>query len=423
MEHEVVVPMPAEQVRQALQDPALLARCVPGLSTEPAAAGSGPAEEIGGRLKLRIGASTITYRGVLSLIEGREGVLTVFAEGQEARGSGEATATLRVSVADGTEGGSTVVRFTGELDATGRLTEFDEETLATTGRRLLDRFAAALASPDGAAEPDAETEPEADAETVAEPEADAETVAEAETNVEAVAGPDGDAATGGATGSEAAPEAAEAEEAEEAEETEVEEAADAAAPDDDTEETGGEETDAEEAEESTATVLYLEDHQSSPGEDVDDDLSDLIAFSDADAERFGLPTGGHDDEGEDEDGDRAEPAEDDRPAAEAAPEPATGLPAELPFEYEQEPVLSGPVRRSIVGRSAEEVDHAPPRGRYAPALPARSARARAASRWGGEAGGIVVPGPGGRSAMPWVIGGGVALLGGAVVLARALRRR
>lgn len=63
MEHEVVVPMPAATVRQALQDPALLARCVPGLSTEPAAAGSGQAEEISGRLRLRIGTSTITYRG------------------------------------------------------------------------------------------------------------------------------------------------------------------------------------------------------------------------------------------------------------------------------------------------------------------------------------------------------------------------
>ncbi|MQS13261.1 hypothetical protein F7Q99_13455 [Streptomyces kaniharaensis] len=322
MEHDVVVPMPAELLRQALQDPALLARSVPGLSTEPAAVGTSPAEEIGGRLRVRIGGSTITYKGVLSLIEGREGVLTVLAEGQEARGSGEATATVRVSVADGAEDGTAVIRFTGDLSATGRLTDFDEDTLTATGRRLLDRFAAALVSPDD----------DADAADAAEEEA----------------------------------------------------------------------ADEETAEEAEASVLFIEERQDQPGDDLDDDLSDLIAFSDADAERFGLPTGG-DDEHEDA--------------------VAEELPAELPFEYEDEPVLSGPVRRSIVGRSAEEVDHAPPRGRYAPALPARSARARAASRWGGEAGGIVVPGPGGRSAMPWVIGGGVALLGGAVVLARVLRRR
>ncbi|MFE2412745.1 carbon monoxide dehydrogenase [Kitasatospora sp. NPDC059408] len=321
MEHEVVVPMAAELVRQALQDPAVLARSVPGLSTEPTAVGGGPAEEIAGRLRVRIGGSTITYKGVLSLIEGREGVLTVLAEGQEARGTGEATATVRVSVAAGADEGTAVVRFTGDLSATGRLAECDDETLAATGRRLLDRFAAALVSPDEA--PDE------------------------------------------------APE-----EAKETEET-------------DGTEDGG-------------SVLFIEEHQDHPGDDLDDDLSDLIAFSDADAERFGLPTGGADEH-------------EDAVAEE--------LPAELPFEYEEEPVLTGPVRRSIVGRSAEEVDHAPPRGRYAPALPARSARARAASRWGGDAGGIVVPGPGGRSAVPWVIGGGVALLGGAVVLVRALRRK
>ncbi|MFJ7273364.1 SRPBCC family protein [Kitasatospora sp. NPDC098663] len=323
MEHEVVVPMPAELVRQALQDPALLARSVPGLSTEPAAVGGGPAEEIGGRLKLRIGGSTITYKGVLSLIEGREGVLTVFAEGQEARGSGEATATVRVSVADGAEDGTAVVRFTGDLSATGRLTEFDGETLDAAGRRLLDRFATALASPD------AEPESEGDGEGEGDGESDTET---------------------------------------------------------------------------DADVVFIEEHQDQPGDDLDDDLSDLIAFSDADAERFGLPTGGGDEDGPEEG-------------------VAEELPAEPLFEYEEEPAGGGPVRRSIVGRSAEEVDHAPPRGRYAPALPARSARARAASRWGGEAGGIVVPGSGGRSAVPWMIGGGVALLGGAVVLVRALRRR
>ncbi|MFI2607907.1 CoxG family protein [Kitasatospora sp. NPDC018619] len=334
MEHEVVVPMSAEQVRQALQDPALLARSVPGLSTEPAAVGAGAAEEIGGRLKLRIGGSTITYKGVLSLIEGREGVLTVLAEGEEARGSGEVTATVRVSAADGAEDGTAVIRFTGDLSATGRLTEFDAETLDTTGRRLLDRFAAALTAPEG-------EQPQEDKEQEQEQDKDHEETA------------------------------------------------------------------------ADAGVVFIEERQDQPGDDLDDDLSDLIAFSDADAERFGLPTGSAEDE--EDDVDEASGSEQDGVAED--------LPAEPLFAYEDEPVGGGPVRRSIVGRSAEEVDHAPPRGPYAPALPARSARARAASRWGGEAGGIVVPGTGGRSAVPWVIGGSVALLGGAVVLVRALRRR
>ncbi|MCX4754093.1 hypothetical protein [Kitasatospora purpeofusca] len=387
MEHEVVVPMPAGQVRQALQDPALLARSVPGLSTEPAAVGGGPAEEIGGRLKLRIGTSTITYKGVLSLIEGREGVLTAFAEGQEARGSGEATATVRISVTEGTEQGTSVVRFTGDLSATGRLTEFDGETLDAAGRRLLDRFAATLASPDGSAGAGADSDAEG----------------EAETGTDAEAGTDADAA-------------------EDVQDSEGS---------GDTEDSGDTD-DVEKAEDSedSATVVFLEnrhealdeDREDEPGDDLDDDLSDLIAFSDADAERFGLPLGDPD-EADDVDEPAAGGAADDTPAAGIEREVSAELPAEPPFGYEPEPVLGGPVRRSIVGRSAEEVDHAPPRGPYAPALPARSARARAASRWGGDAGGIVVPGVGGRSTVPWMIGGGVALLGGTVVLVRALRRR
>lgn len=167
---------------------------------------------------------------MLSLIEGREGVLTVFAEGQEARGSGEATATVRVSVADGAEDGTAVVRFTGDLSATGRLTEFDEETLDAAGRRLLDRFATALASPD--AEPEPESESESDGDGDGDGESDTETGGEAE----------------GGTGTDAG-------------------------------------------------VVFIEEHQDQPGDDLDDDLSDLIAFSDADAERFGLPTGGGDGDG------------------------------------------------------------------------------------------------------------------------------
>ncbi|MFD8698580.1 SRPBCC family protein [Kitasatospora purpeofusca] len=400
MEHEVVVPMPAGQVRQALQDPALLARSVPGLSTEPAAVGGGPAEEIGGRLKLRIGTSTITYKGVLSLIEGREGVLTAFAEGQEARGSGEATATVRISVTEGAEEGTAVVRFTGDLSATGRLTEFDGETLDAAGRRLLDRFATALTSPEGtvATGPDSDAEDETGAK--ADAEVEVEVSAEAEAEAEVATGTDADAA----------------ENAEDTEDTQGSDKSD---------DTG----DPEDSEDS-ATVVFLEnrhealdeDREDEPGDDLDDDLSDLIAFSDADAERFGLPLGDPD-----EDDDVDEPATGeagaDTPAAGIEREVSAEVPAEPPFGYEPEPVLGGPVRRSIVGRSAEEVDHAPPRGPYAPALPARSARARAASRWGGDAGGIVVPGVGGRSTVPWMIGGGVALLGGTVVLVRALRRR
>jgi carbon monoxide dehydrogenase subunit G len=392
MEHEVVVQLPAAAVRQALQDRDLLVRCVPGLSTDAASAGAAgrPTE---GRLKLRVGASTITFKGSLSLIEGREGVLTALAEGQEARGSGEAEATLRISVRERPEG--CALAFTGDLSADGRLAEFDAKALEAAGRRLLDRFAAALATESGAPEAAAPEEPApaSDEAAAAEPQADEAAAAEPQADEAQAAGTVEPVVV---SGTEAATEAVAAGEAADDEESSPDEAAAEATPEtaDETaepENTNGDtegdedgEDDEDDEDGPGANVVYLEDHAVP---DLDDDLSDLIAFTD------------------------------DEPLPSPEPDSAAS------FEYQPDPALSGPVRRSIVGRSAEEVDHAPPHGRYAPTPPSRSARARAASRWGGAEPKLLTGGTGDRSAVPWMIGGGVALLGGAVVLVRALRRR
>ncbi|MFB7662643.1 hypothetical protein ACFC1R_01670 [Kitasatospora sp. NPDC056138] len=448
MEHEVVVPLPATVVQQAMQDPELLVRCVPGLSTdaeEEADAGAAPdtqkntrksgkggrkntkkaaaryafGDEIGGRLRLRIGGSTITYRGVLSLIEGREGVLTAFAEGQESRGSGEASATVRISVTEsGDEDKSTTVRFTGDLSATGRLAELDTATLAAAGRRLLDRFTAALAVEAGGEEPPGATVVYLEAhapgfgsdldEDLSDliPFSD-ETVfskAQEEPAVpEAVTGSAADEASGEATEEGTGEEAAGA-----AAHEPVEGAAEAIGAQSAAERPAGADQPQQEAEADRAEA------ETSAGADESGAADEAGTAGEADTAQ------------------EADGAQEVDEAAEAAveiPDSPAGLDFEFEQEYEQglgspdEP-LTGPVRRSIVGRSAEEVDHAPPRGRYAPAPPTRSARARAATRWGGPDAAPVGVGPiGERSAMPWVIGGGVALLGGAVVLVRALRRR
>ncbi|MDH6120078.1 carbon monoxide dehydrogenase subunit G [Kitasatospora sp. GAS204A] len=339
MEHEVVIQLPAELVQPALADATLLARCVPGLSTDASdaaerrtaakrSAASGP-EEINGRLRVRIGGSTITYRGVVSLIRsGGTGVLTAFAEGQEVRGEGEVVATLRLRVEPpATDGASsTVLRFSGDLTPGGRLAEFDGEALAVAGRRLLDRFAHAL-------------------------------TAELKGAPTLTVVPD--------------------------------------------------DRDEDESRE--------EDGDQLPDDLFADDLSDLIAFS---PETPAEPDAGNGEAPESEG--TSEPVE---PAARM--DLPYGYPRAVEEPFSPDDPLGGPVRRSIVGRSAEEVDHAPPRGRYAPALPARSARARAASRWYGDQQSTapVATRLPGRISAPWVIGGGVALLGGAVIVARALRRR
>ncbi|WAL72828.1 SRPBCC domain-containing protein [Kitasatospora sp. YST-16] len=293
MEHEVVVPVPAEVVREALLDRELLARCVPGLSAVASASAPGGADS---RLRIRVAGSTITFAGRLTVGDWQDGALAVRLSGEEIRGAAPVAAGLRITLAERT--GETAIRFATELTAAGRLAGFEAEALEATGRRLIDRAVAALVA-------------------------------------------------------------------------EVSEPADR-----DGEEADDDPTDG-------ATVVFLDERER--GQDLDDDLSDLISFDDADDLPAPVP---------------------------AAPRPEPG--------YDQE---GAPVRRSIVGRSAEEVDHAPPHGRYAPAPPAHSARARAASRWGGSEPTLLPGAHGERSALPWMIGGGVALIGGAVVLVRALRRR
>ncbi|MFE2493862.1 SRPBCC domain-containing protein [Streptomyces scopuliridis] len=152
MEHEVFVPVTAEALRQALGDPVRVARCVPGLQRD-AEESAGP---LSGRMKVRIGGHTITYRGAFTLAE-RDGVFEVEGEGVEVRGSGSAKLTLTVRLMETPDG--TTLAFTGGSRSEGRLAELPAETTTAAARRLLDRFVARLGE---------ETEPPEDVVPVAE---------------------------------------------------------------------------------------------------------------------------------------------------------------------------------------------------------------------------------------------------------------
>ncbi|MET9515110.1 SRPBCC domain-containing protein [Streptomyces sp. NPDC002994] len=139
MEHEVFVPVPAETLRQALGDPARVARCVPGLQQDADEA-SGP---IAGRLKVRIDGHTITYRGTLRVTGQPDGTFAVEGEGTEARGTGSVklALTARLTEADG----GTTVTYAGTASGEGRITELDAAATLAASQRLLDRFTTRLA--------------------------------------------------------------------------------------------------------------------------------------------------------------------------------------------------------------------------------------------------------------------------------------
>ncbi|MFG2338896.1 CoxG family protein [Streptomyces yangpuensis] len=279
MEHQVLVPVPADDLRAVLRDPARVARCVPGLQQD-ADTGVGP---LSGRLKVRVGGSTVTYRGSAAVIEQDPDHFTIEGEGTEVRGSGTVKFSLGLRLTPAPDG--TRLDVTARATADGRAAAFAPEAAATALRRLLDRAAGRLAAGSAIGDPVAE--------------------------------------------------------AEDAAESEAEDADGPVGPDDDVTEV-------------SATVFETE----VPPPSLDPSLDPFLAGGFEDLDAAGAA----------------------RPPAEAAH-----------------------ARRTMIGRSAEEVDHAPPRGRYAP-VPAPAATATGDS-------------------MRWIAPAAALAIASAVVIGRALRRR
>ncbi|MFE4581260.1 SRPBCC domain-containing protein [Streptomyces chartreusis] len=313
MEHEVFVPVTAERLREVLADPVRVARAVPGLQQDAGA------EPVTGRLKVRVGGHTITYRGAVRISAREDGSYAVEGDATEARGNGSVKLALTLRVAEA-EGGATL-RFKGTASADGRVTEFSAEAVGSAVSRLLNRFGGQLGVVAGEAAAAVESGPE--------PGADADVEA-----VEEALAP-GEFETRVTSDFETTPDAE-----------------DAAVPEPGRDAAAGEAGGADDGAESESGSVF--------DSEVPPPSLDPRAEED-DAE----------DEGEDGE---------DSPVAEAAH-----------------------ARRTMIGRSAEEVDHAPPRGRYAPVPAPQTIAPNSTLRWAAPAAALV--------------------LASAIVVGRMLRRR
>ncbi|ROQ81087.1 carbon monoxide dehydrogenase subunit G [Streptomyces sp. CEV 2-1] len=332
MEHEVFVPVPVPVLRRTLGDPARVARCVPGLQQD-ADASAGP---LAGRLKVRVGGHTITYRGALRLTaltgvaEGDTAYgVSVTGEGAEARGTGSAKLALTVRLTE--RDGGTAIGFEGTVGGDGRLVELDSTAALTAAHRLLDRFVQqlvteALAAHEGTQDP-----------------------------VDG-AGDDGadDSVDDGADVDDAAGSASVAGSEERSVGDAVEKAIEEAA----------EEADGTGAEEAPTTH---------------DAAADEAPAGEQPPERASVF---------------------DTPVPPPSLDPVSGIEFTVP---DGPPAEAAHARRTMIGRSAEEVDHAPPRGRYAPVPSPDSTGAGATLRWVAPAAALAIA--------------------SAVVVGRALRRR
>jgi carbon monoxide dehydrogenase subunit G len=154
MEHQVFLPVPADLLRAALADPARVARSIPGLQQD---AGADP---VAGRLKLRVGGHSVTYRGALRVSAREDGTYAVEGDATESRGPGAVKLALTLSLADTDDG--TTVTVDGTADADGRVAELPADAVTSAATRLLNRFLETLASSEPTPEPDTAPAPEPD---------------------------------------------------------------------------------------------------------------------------------------------------------------------------------------------------------------------------------------------------------------------
>lgn len=339
MEHEVNVPFSVGSVRAALAEPDRVARCVPGLQLDSAAGtGSANAKSNGstteGRLRVRVGGSTITYRGSLTVASQGED-FTVKGRGTEARGTGSVRLNLTVVPKPSGEGEGTRLVCSGTVRGDGRIKGVERKTATAAGVRMLDRFGKALGESIQENPPGAAPQPSGATGGIGEP-GDNDRV------IPGIPGPDNRESRTSAEAS--SDDVAEGEDAADHEQAADQQAADKQAADQDQDQ-----HDAEQEPPERGGIFGTEVPPSS-----------------------------------------LDPLHDDEPLDEA--EAAAAAEAEAAH-----------ARRTMIGRSAEEVDHAPPRGRYAPVPVQETIADSVALRWVAPAAAVVVA--------------------GAVVIGRALRRR
>ncbi|MBM9505766.1 SRPBCC domain-containing protein [Actinacidiphila acididurans] len=364
MEHDSFVPAPADRVMAALRTPGAVTASLPGWQQDEDA-GTEPR----GRLRLRVGGSTITYRATVT-VTGTGPVFAVQAEGTEVRGSGAAmvTAELEVTATEEPQPGTTL-HWRGRADVTGRLASYEDAVVGAAVRRLLDRFCADLAAypvqESAAEEARAQTGgPGAVPAQESWPKERPEEKGRGEKAPDEKKGPDEKGPDRQAPDQEAADH----------------EATDRAGATPESGDGGDEEPGAREAAQGeTAAERDAAEREAAEGEPAEgDEESDVV-------DDLGEPSG--------EELEEFELVE----VEVEVPESAAALDDLVP------PAEAAHARRTMIGRSAEEVDHAPPRGRYAP---------------------VPAPEPGaGAATLRWAAPAAAALLASAVVVGRVLRRR
>ena len=159
LDNSFTVPVPPETAWDVLLDVARIAPCMPGATVDEV-----DGDVVNGRIKVKVGPVSLTYKGTATFSErdADSHTVTVEASGKETRGAGTASATVKASLAPADGGGSTLVTMHTTMNVTGRPAQFGRGVIAEVGGKLVDQFAGNLAqmlasdSANGSQEPAAE---------------------------------------------------------------------------------------------------------------------------------------------------------------------------------------------------------------------------------------------------------------------------
>jgi uncharacterized protein len=141
LDNSFSVPVPPDQAWDVLLDVQRIAPCMPGATVDEV-----DGDVVHGRIKVKVGPVSLTYRGTAKFTERDPDSHTavVEASGKETRGAGTASATVRASLAPDESG--TLVTMHTTMNVTGRPAQFGRGVMVEIGGKLVEQFAANLAT-------------------------------------------------------------------------------------------------------------------------------------------------------------------------------------------------------------------------------------------------------------------------------------
>jgi len=141
LDNSFTVPVPPDQAWDVLLDVKRIAPCMPGATVDEV-----DGDVVTGRIKVKAGPVSLTYRGTAKFAERDPEAhsVVVQASGKETRGAGTASATVRASLAPDGAGSGTQVTMHTTMNVTGRPAQFGRGVMVEIGGKLVDQFAANL---------------------------------------------------------------------------------------------------------------------------------------------------------------------------------------------------------------------------------------------------------------------------------------